>query len=580
MLPLFGSHEIATSNVQLKENVELKLSKHRITLLLAAFSALGTFLVLVRGSTYGVGVSPDSVTYISTARNLLTGNGFIDWANNIYILYPPLFPLLLALTGTFGTDPADTAGYVNAFLCGLAIFLSSLWLWQHLRARPAPTSRTLQTYLLLWAAVVLILSPPLSQVASFAWSEPLFILLTISALFTFNTFLDTGKRASLVLAAIFTALACLTRYVGITIPATLLLLLLLRKGDTPSKKATDTVIYSLIVGTPSCVWLLRNFLVSGMWTGPRYPSPYSFLFNLKKTFITLADWVLPWPWILEIENLLVRLFSVEVVTPQQFLVLLTPTLLIFGIGAWVCLTRLPLHHVRPIVLLAAFTAVYLLVLIIARSIHGPAELISHRYLAPVYIPLLCIVVLFLDDFFHYDLQRKLLGTLRFPWGQNVFTEGRIAGLTVVLMVLLSCWLWLPVNANVQHIRQAQENGLPGYNSRTWAESEIIRYINENPCARCVFFSPNAAGLSFLTAQPRQFYLPRLLSDDWLRRVESMQRNGEDVYIIWFFSRDRFLSDFNATYDRNPTYDRSQIETELTLETVAALADGIIYRLKR
>ena len=578
LLPLFGSHEIATSNVQLEENVEVKLSKHRITLLLAAFSTLGTFLVLVRGSTYGVGVSPDSVTYISTARNLLTGNGFIDWENNIYVLYPPLFPLLLALTGTFGTDPADTAGYVNAFLCGLAIFLSSRWLWQHLRARPAPTSRTLQTWLLIWAAVVLILSPPLSQVASFAWSEPLFILLTISALFTFNTFLDTGKRASLVLAAIFTSLACLTRYVGITIPATMCMLLLLWKG-TLSKKATDTVIYALIVGTPLSVWLLRNFLVSGTWTGPRYPSPYSFLFNLKKTFITLAGWVLPLPWILEIENLLVRLFSVEVVTPQQFLVLLIPTLLIFGIGAWVCLTRLPLHHVRPIVLLAAFTAVYLLVLILLRSIHGPAELISHRYLAPVYIPLLCIVVLFLDDFFHYDLQRKLLGTLRFPWGQNVFTEGRISALPVVLMALLSIWLWLPVNTTAQHIRQAQENGLV-YNSRTWAESEIIAYMNENPCARCVFFSPNAAGLYFLTAQPRQFYLPRLLTDDWLRRVESMQRNGEDVYIIWFFSRDRFLSDFNATYDWNPTYDRSQIETELALETVADLADGIIYRLKR
>ena len=193
MLPLFGSHEIATSNVQLEEEVELKLSKHRITLLLAAFSALGTFLVLVRGSTYGVGVTPDSVTYISTARSLLQGNGFIDWDGSSYTIFPPLFPLLLALTGIFGPDPADTAGYVNAFLCGLAIFLSSRWLWQHLRTRPAPTSRTLQTYLLLWAAVVLILSSPLSRVASLALSELLFILLTISALFTFNTFLDTGN---------------------------------------------------------------------------------------------------------------------------------------------------------------------------------------------------------------------------------------------------------------------------------------------------------------------------------------------------------------------------------------------------
>ncbi len=553
----------------------MKLSKHRITLLLAALSALGMFLVLVRGSTYGVSVTPDSVAYISAARNLLAGNGFTQWNGSSYVHAPPLFPLLLALTGVFGHDPADTAGYVNAFLCGLAIFLSSRWLWQHLRARPAPTSRTLQTWLLLWAAAVLVLSPTLSRIASFAWSELLFILLTVSALFTFNTFLDTGKRASLVLAAIFTALACLTRYVGITIPATMLLLLLLRK-DTLSKKTTDTVIYALIVGTPLSVWLLRNFLVSGTWTGPRAPTQFSFLFDLAKMFGILADWVLPLPWILEMGNINIneRPFNMEEIIPQYLLVLLIPTLLMFGVGAWICLTRLPLHHVRPIVLLATFTSVYLLVLLIALSVLE-ADPLSRRFLAPVYIPLLGIAVLFLDDFFHYDLQRKLLGTLRFPWVQNVYAEGRVAGLTVVLMALLSCWLWVPVNANVQNIRQAQENGLTGYNSRTWAESEIIRYINENPCARCVFFSANASGLSFLTAQPRQFYLPRQLTDDWLRWIESMQRNGEDVYIVWFFFPDKIINDL-----QHLTYDRHQIETELALETVAELADGLIYRLKR
>ena len=185
------------------------------------------------------------------------------------------------------------------------------------------------------------------------------------------------------------------------------------------------------------------------------------------------------------------------------------------------------------------------------------------------------VVLFLDDLFHYDLQRKLLGTLRFPWGQNVFAEGRVAGLTVVLMALLSFWLWVPVNENVQYIRHALENGQAGYNSRTWAESEIIRYINENPCARCVFFSANASALSFLTAQPRQFSLPRQLTDDWLRWIESMQRNGEEVYIVWFFFPDQIINDL-----QHITYDRSSIETELALETVAELADGIIYRLKK
>ena len=90
----------------------------------------------------------------------------------------------------------------------------------------------------------------------------------------------------------------------------------------------------------------------------------------------------------------------------------------------------------------------------------------------------------------------------------------------------------------------------------------------------MFFSPNAPGLSFLTAQPRQFYLPGQLTDDGLRQIESMQRQGEDVYIVWFFSPDRIMGSLHITYDRH------QIETELALETVADLADGIIYRLKR
>ena len=54
----------------------------------------------------------------------------------------------------------------------------------------------------------------------------------------------------------------------------------------------------------------------------------------------------------------------------------------------------------------------------------------------------------------------------------------------------------------------------------------------------------------------------------------MQRNGEDVYIFWFFFPDKIMDNLHITYDRH------QIETELALETVADLADGIIYRLKR
>ena len=409
----------------------------------------------------------------------------------------------------------------------------------------------------------------------------------MSTLFTFDKFLDTGQRAFLLLAAIFTALACLTRYIGIAIPATLLLFLLFRKGDTLLAKAKNMAIYSLIAVTPIVVWLLRNLRADGSVAGQPWPivlpglgstqsllvtgsatgflPKYSLSFNMYSTVNTLVGYVLPGAWIEEGQKLL---------TQRSSVVITVLLLLVFAVGAGVCLSHLPRHRLRQIILFAAFTFVYTVLLIIGVSVRG-IEGVSSRYMSIIYIPMLFIAVLVLDEFFQYALQRKLLGTLGFPWGQNMYAEGRIAGLTMVVMALLSCWLWLPVNANAQHIRQAQENRLPSYNSRTWAESEIIQYINENPCARCVFFSANAPGLYFLTAQPRQFYLPRQLTDDWLRRIKSMQRNGEEVYIVWFFFPDKIISVL-----LNITYDRHQIETELALETVADLADGIIYRLKR
>ena len=42
----------------------------------------------------------------------------------------------------------------------------------------------------------------------------------------------------------------------------------------------------------------------------------------------------------------------------------------------------------------------------------------------------------------------------------------------------------------------------------------------------------------------------------------MQRNGEDVYIVWSFFPDKIINDL-----QHLTYDRHQTETELALETV-------------
>ena len=542
----------------------------RFTLLLAVLSIFFMLFLLLRGVTYGAGVTPDSVAYISTARNLLAGNGFTLWNGQIYLDYPPLFPILLAFIGIFGPDPADTAGYVNAFLFGLTIFLSSRWLQQYILPPHDPTWRAIRTWLLIWTVAALGLSLPLTIVASRVLSEPLFILLTTSSLFTFDKFLHTGKRSSLTLSAIFTALACLTRYIGIAIPATMLLLLLCKRDATPLTKAKDAALYAFISGIPISVWLLRNFLVTGTFTGHhRYPPAYSLPLNLHATFVTLADWVLPRPWLMAMAKQLAWLFSVEV-TRKSLVVLMIPTLLVLGMGAWYCLSPVQRHHVRPICILATFTSVYVVVLAIGLSVQG-VEPANNKYLAPVYIPLLFVAVLVLDEFFRYDMKRQILGTITFTWPQNI-RSGVAGTLTVVLMLWLSFWLWDQKDINVWNIRDMIMEGY-GYTSRKWADSEIIQYINENPCSRCTVRSNDTTALYFLSEQSiRSHNLPRELTvTNGPTQFRLIQEEGVEVYIVWFHE--------NRNSHRYP-YGRSEIEAWLDLEVMEDLSDAVMYRVKR
>ena len=564
-----GTPEYRKMLKQIGMNQLSRLRIDRFTLLLAVLSIFFMLLLLLRGVTYGAGVTPDSVAYISTARNLLAGNGFTLWNNISYMDYPPLFPILLAVTGIFGPDPADTAGYVNAFLFGLTIFLSSRWLQQYILPPHDSTWRAIRIWLLIWTVAALSLSLPLTIVASRVLSEPLFILLTTSSLFAFDKFLHTGKRSSLTLSAIFTALACLTRYIGIAIPATMLLLLLCRRDATPLTKAKDVALYALISGTPISVWLLRNFLIAGTFTGHRPLVTYSLPFNLHATFITLADWVLPRPWLMAMAKQLAWLFSVEV-TRKSLVVLMIPTLLVLGMGAWYCLSPVQRHHLRPICILTTFTSVYLILLIITISVQG-VEPANNRYLAPVYIPLLFVAVLVLDEFFRDDMKRQILGTITFTWTQN--SRSGVAGtLTVVLMLWLSFWLWDQKDINAWNIRDMIVEGY-GYTSRKWADSEIIQYINENPCSRCTIRSNDATALSFLSERSINSHnLPRELTvDNGPTHFRQIQGDGGEVYIVWFHE--------NRNSHRYP-YGRSEIEAWLNLEVMADLADAVMYRVKR
>ena len=156
----------------------------RSSAFLAAAGAAGAALVLLRGAGYGVALDVDSAAYVSTARRLLEGAGFLKWDDVPYVDSPPLLPLALALPGLFGLDAAAAARYVNAAAFGATAAAAGVWLRARLRSDG----------ILLWAVCACALSPPLARAAAGADTEPLFVLFVVLSLFAWIDTWTTGGR--------------------------------------------------------------------------------------------------------------------------------------------------------------------------------------------------------------------------------------------------------------------------------------------------------------------------------------------------------------------------------------------------
>jgi hypothetical protein len=82
---------------------------------------------LLFSTRWGIGLSPDSVVYIASARNLLSGFGLsVSFTTGEFLPlthYPSLFSAGLAGLGFVGIDPLDRARWLNALIFGANITL-------------------------------------------------------------------------------------------------------------------------------------------------------------------------------------------------------------------------------------------------------------------------------------------------------------------------------------------------------------------------------------------------------------------------------------------------------------------------
>jgi 4-amino-4-deoxy-L-arabinose transferase-like glycosyltransferase len=227
-------------------------------LVLGLLAATGIFLVL-RATPEGLGLSDDSIGYIAGARSMLAGNGYREaWlaSNGPVTHYPPAFSSALALAGLFGLDPLRGVRFLNASLFGLNLALLGILGWRMMKSLTAG---------LILAALFLV-NDSLLRVHTAAMSEPLFIFLSLLAFWMFDLYFERDAHwLWLVMCGIFVGLAYLTRYAGLALLATFGLALIILH-DNWRKRLTSVGILTASVLPWMAGWAIRNETLGGSAT--------------------------------------------------------------------------------------------------------------------------------------------------------------------------------------------------------------------------------------------------------------------------------------------------------------------------
>ena len=514
-----------------------------LTLLLAAIAALGAVGALARQATYGVALHWDAVNYVATARNLLAGSGLREYSDAVYVAWPPLYPLVLAVVSVDVLDPLAVAGPVNAALFALTIFVAGQYLRRRLESR----------FLVVWATLAIALAWPLAGLAAYALTGTAFILLVTLTLINTDAFLAAARTSSLVRAGVWAALAWQTRYVGIALLAAVAVVLLSQRGARPAQRVRRAAGFALLAGAPMVLWLARNQLASGTLTGTRGRGMLSWRATLSGVGEVLGSWaavdfpLIEWQAI-ALLGLLPAAAACGVLIREQWRTRRMPSdwLPCYVFGGYA---------------LAHFASVAA-ALLLGATFHG----VQARHLSPMYVPLLLTAAVALDRVLGFAPRRRpFLRRWKRRWGRH----GTHAAAAVVTAALCF-WTAGQIERNVREIRRANTDGLAGYATSWWAPSETREWLRRNPLPGSIVSNDAVAVYLHSDASAdvsaRYNQLPR--AEEHLHRL--LAEVPSDDWVVWFDSL--FV---NRDYD----YDRSVLRAASVLEPVAELADGAVFRVR-
>ena len=394
----------------------------------------------------GVGIGGDATIYITSARNLLAGNGLglINAAGEFRLIpyFPPFYSLVLAFFGLFTSNLPVMALVLNLILFAGLIFMLTFW-----------TLNVTERFVTgLIFGLFLAGSPILIPAYSWAMSEPLAIFLGFSGLLLLEKSLSDGGRFARWASAVLLGLSFLTRYSSAAFIGAAVLLLFCFDGEKLKERFLSAFPYGLVSVIPMIIWLVIDYTQTStvssrsMVSGKTAELWAAFLPKVRQVFFL---WLFPESASGYVPGFYVTLISIS-------MILLMIVFLMLAVSALRYDTEY-IRYGRMFFLLASFNLLYLLLIIYVSLNTYPPITINSRMLLPMYIANFWLIFLLTA------LIAERFSMPALSWLMNGF---------LFLFMLFSSY------RGVRIARQNAVDGL-GYNSTAWKSSQTVAYIREN-----------------------------------------------------------------------------------------------------
>ena len=449
---------------------------------------------------------------------MVANGSFVDYNLQPLVDFPVLFPFFLSVSSFLTrADPVVLAPYLNGIIFALCIFLTGYLI------DLADIRTSIYKYMLLFC---LVLSPALMDIYTMLWSETLFIVFTLFFMIAFHNYQGNRSLLWLLCCAAIAGLAAVTRYAGITVIATGMMLLFFDPSLKFRKKVLHFILFTFVSSAFLAANLLRNSLITGLMTGPRESGITSLFANINFYTNVVSSWL-----------------SI----PAQHLTFCTVIVVTICFTMVILFLRSAVINKKYATVPNTFRAFFVVytIFIIGISTLSHFEQINNRLLSPLIIPLMVILTYWLPGY-----MARLKGKTK-------------TTAVVFLSLIVVCFELVQLEQLYKEYKEDSTYGIPGYTDLSWQQSHLAKFLKSHPGALNKHYSiySNAHEAAYFNGGLQASSIPHQIDKADIQ--DFFNDNGQ--YLIWFHHVD----------DRE-LITLSQISAHATVTKKYDFKDGAIY----